>query len=99
MRSSSRALDPPGAVRGGKKCANCSLSRAGRRRSRTLAEERSMIKSCVALAAVLCVTVATPARSHGQVFLASRPHPDFLVGPLFVVANVSPGPGPVTVNL
>src|SRR5437870_9715922 len=56
-----------------------------------------MIKSCVALAVFLCS--ATPAVAHGQVFLASRPHPDFLVGPLFVVANVSPGPGPVTVNL
>src|SRR2546428_520287 len=56
-----------------------------------------MIKSCVALAVFLCS--ATPAVTHGQVFLASRPHPDFLVGPLFVVANVSPGLGPVTVNL
>ena len=56
-----------------------------------------MIKSCVALAALLCA--AMPAVAHGQVFLASRPHPEFLVGPLFVVANVSPGLGPVTVNL
>src|SRR2546428_13580754 len=56
-----------------------------------------MIKSCVALAVFLCS--ATPAVTHGQVFLASRPHPDFLVGPLFVVANVSPGLGPATVNL
>ena len=56
-----------------------------------------MIKSCVALAVLLCA--AMPAVTHGQVFLASRPHPDFLVGPLFVVANVSPGLGPVTVNL
>jgi len=56
-----------------------------------------MIKSCVAVAALLCA--AAPAVSHGQVFLASRPHPEFLVGPLFAVANVSPGLGPVTVNL
>src|SRR5437899_7027966 len=56
-----------------------------------------MIKSGVALAVLLCA--ATPAVTHGQVFLASRPHPEFLVGPLFVVANVSPGLGPVTVNL
>lgn len=56
-----------------------------------------MIKSGVVLAALLCV--ATPAVSHGQVFLASRPHPEFQIGPLFVVANVSPGLGPVTVNL
>lgn len=56
-----------------------------------------MIKSCVAIAAFLCA--AAPTAGHGQVFLASRPHPEFLIGPLFVVANISPGPGPVTVNL
>ena len=50
-----------------------------------------MIKSCMAMAAFLCA--AAPAVGHGQVFLASRPHPEFLVGPLFVVANVSPGLG------
>jgi hypothetical protein len=56
-----------------------------------------MIKSCVAMAAFLCA--AAPAAGHAQVFLASRPHPEFLIGPLFVVANVSPDSGPVTVNL
>ena len=56
-----------------------------------------MIKSCMAMAAFLCA--AAPAVGHGQVFLASRPHPEFLVGPLFVVANVSPGLDAVTVNL
>ena len=56
-----------------------------------------MIKSCVAMAAFLCV--AAPTAGHGQVFLASRPHPEFLIGPLFVVAQVSPGLAPVTVNL
>jgi len=58
-----------------------------------------MIKSCVALAAVVCAAVATPVPGHAQVFLASRPHPDFTIGPLFVVASVSPGVGHVTVNL
>jgi hypothetical protein len=56
-----------------------------------------MIKSCVAVAAFLCA--AAPTAGYGQVFLASRPHPEFLIGPLFVVANVSPGLAPVTVNL
>jgi len=56
-----------------------------------------MIKSCVAVAAFLCA--AAPTAGHGQVFLASRPHPEFLIGPLFVVAQVSPGLAPVTVNL
>src|SRR5262249_32945257 len=67
------------------------------RQSRTLAEERGMIKSCVAMAAFLCA--AAPTAGYGQVFLASRPHPEFLIGPLFVVAQVSPGLAPVTVNL
>jgi hypothetical protein len=56
-----------------------------------------MIKSWVAAAAFLCATA--PTVGHGQVFLASRPHPEFLVGPLFVVANINPGAGPVNVNL
>src|SRR6266478_1414378 len=58
-----------------------------------------MIKSCVALAAVVCAAVATPVPGYAQVFLASRPHPDFTIGPLFVVASVSPGVAHVTVNL
>ncbi|MGH7346694.1 MAG: hypothetical protein ACREK4_17425, partial [Candidatus Rokuibacteriota bacterium] len=53
----------------------------------------------MAVAAALCAAVATPVPGHGQVFLASRPHPDFTIGPLFVVANVSPGIPHVTVNL
>src|SRR5215468_1406540 len=58
-----------------------------------------MIKSCVALAAVVCAVVATPVPGRGQVFLASQPHPDFMIGPLFVVASVSPGTQNATVNL
>jgi hypothetical protein len=58
-----------------------------------------MIKSCVALAAVVCAALAAPAPARCQVFLASRPHPDFLIGPLFVVASVSHGTADVTVNL
>ena len=58
-----------------------------------------MIKSCVALAAAVCAALVMPALGHAQVFLASRPHPDFMIGPLFVVASVSPGTPDVTVNL
>jgi hypothetical protein len=58
-----------------------------------------MIKSCVALAAVVCAALVTPVPGHGQVFLASRPHPDFMIGPLFVVVSVSQGVPDVTVNL
>jgi hypothetical protein len=58
-----------------------------------------MIKSCVAVAAAVCAALVTPVPGHGQVFLASRPHPDFMIGPLFVVVSVSPGVPDVTVNL
>jgi len=58
-----------------------------------------MIKSCVALAAAVCAALVAPAPGHGQVFLASRPHPDFMIGPLFVVAGVSQGIPDITVNL
>jgi hypothetical protein len=42
---------------------------------------------------------AVPATTHAQVFLASRPHPEFAIGPLFVVASVRPDLGPVTVAI
>ena len=58
-----------------------------------------MIKSCTAIAAFLCAAMAIPAPGHGQVFLASQAHPEFTIGPLFVVASVSPGQPSVTVNL
>jgi len=58
-----------------------------------------MIKSCTAIAAFLCAAMAIPPPGHGQVFLASQPHPEFTIGPLFVVASVSPGQPSVTVNL
>ena len=58
-----------------------------------------MIKSCTAIAAFLCAAVAMPVPGQSQVFLASQPRPDFTIGPLFVVASVSPGQQSVTVNL
>jgi len=42
---------------------------------------------------------AVPATTHAQVFLASRPHPEFAIGPLFVVASVRPDLGPVAVAI
>jgi hypothetical protein len=47
----------------------------------------------------LLLAGAMPATAGAQVFLASRPNPDFAIGPLFVVANVQPDLGPVTVTL
>src|SRR5690349_22173965 len=40
-----------------------------------------------------------PGAGHGQVFLASKPHPEFAIGPLFVVASVRPELGPVNVAI
>ena len=40
-----------------------------------------------------------PATAGAQVFLATRPNPEFEVGPLFVRASVDPSLGPVTVDV
>ncbi len=50
-----------------------------------------------ALAALLLG--ALPGAAQAQIFLASRPHPDFEIGPLFVRARVSPSLDPVTVDV
>ena len=55
------------------------------------------LRRALLIAAVLIA--ASPAPCPAQVFLASRPHPDFRIGPLFVVANVRPDLGPVTITL
>jgi hypothetical protein len=49
------------------------------------------------LAALLVATAASPAQA--QVFLASRPNPEFTIGPLFVRATVTPALGPITVDV
>jgi hypothetical protein len=50
-------------------------------------------------AASLLALGATPGVGQAQVFLASRPHPDFAVGPLLIVAGVRPDLGPVSVRV
>ena len=50
------------------------------------------------LAAVLLVAAA-PAVASAQVFVASKPHPPFEIGPLFVRASVSPKLGPVDIDI
>jgi len=47
----------------------------------------------------MLVLAATPGAGHAQVFLASRPHPEFAIGPLLIVVGVTPDLGPVTVRL
>jgi hypothetical protein len=53
-------------------------------------------------AAQLLLTVAVasgPATAGAQVFLATRPNPEFEIGPLFIRASVGPSLGPVTVDV
>jgi len=42
---------------------------------------------------------AAPGPTHAQLFLASRPHPEFMIGPLMVRASVVPELGPVTLDV
>lgn len=48
---------------------------------------------------VLALAALIPAPAHAQVFLASRAHPEFTIGPLFVRATVAPTVGPVEVEI
>lgn len=48
---------------------------------------------------VALVLGGAPTPGHAQLFLASRPHPEFMIGPLFVRAAVTPALGPVTVDV
>lgn len=57
-----------------------------------------MTKGIVGFVFALLVGGA-PAPGHAQLFLASRPHPEFMIGPLFVRAGVTPALGPVTVDV
>jgi hypothetical protein len=56
-----------------------------------------VIRRALLLAAL--IMAAAPAAASAQVFIASRPHPAFEIGPLFVRANVTPGPDTVTVDI
>src|SRR5437870_2723529 len=69
-----------------RRCRSRSTSRASSRLSRS--------KACV-LAGLLLA--ATPGAARAQVFLATRPNPPFMVGPVYIRANVGPELGPVEV--
>jgi hypothetical protein len=53
------------------------------------------------VAAGLCAVVlgGLPAVAHAQVFLASKPHPGFAIGPLFILARVNPDLSAVSVRV
>ncbi len=48
-------------------------------------------------AALVVIAAAAPVR--GQVFLASNPHPTFSIGPVFILASVTPELGPISVRV
>jgi hypothetical protein len=49
--------------------------------------------------ALLAATTMAPATAEAQVFLATKPNPEFKIGPIFVRASVDPTLGPVTVEV
>src|SRR5215472_16805621 len=49
--------------------------------------------------ALLPALMAIPGIARAQIFLSSRPHPDFAIGPLLVAAGVRPDLGPVSVRV
>jgi len=51
------------------------------------------------LAFSFALVIGVPAPAVAQVFLASKPQPNFSIGPLFVVVNVRPELSPLTVTL
>jgi hypothetical protein len=52
--------------------------------------------SGVVTALLLC---GGPPAGHAQVFLSSEPHPQFAIGPLFIVGTIRPDLGPVAVRV
>ena len=62
---------------------------------------RRLARSRLAVAPLLLAiaVVSAPATAGAQVFLATRPDPEFKIGPVFVRASVDPSLGPVTVDV
>ena len=58
-----------------------------------------MSRTRLTLACIVAALVAIPAIVQAQVFIASRPHPGFEVGPLFVRATITPALTPVQIDL
>jgi hypothetical protein len=53
----------------------------------------------LALVVIVLSLTAIPTVAHAQVFIASRPHPGFEIGPLFVRATVTPALTPVQIDV
>ena len=57
------------------------------------------LRGVAALLLVVAAVASAPAPATAQVFLSTRPNPEFEVGPLFIRASVDPSLGPVTVDV
>ena len=58
-----------------------------------------MSRRRLALVVIVLSLTAIPTVAHSQVFIASRPHPGFEIGPLFVRATVTPALTPVQIDV
>ena len=63
-----------------------------------MSQRSRMMRHVVAAFVVVVAALAWERPADAQVFLASKPHPEFSVGPVFVIANVKPDLS-VSVNL
>lgn len=57
------------------------------------------IQTAGAAGLLVLVLGGAPTPGHAQLFLASRPHPEFMIGPLFIRASVTPALDPVRVDV
>ncbi len=64
-----------------------------------LAVRLPVSRALVVAAVVMVVLAALPSPGRAQIFVASRPNTDLTIGPLYVVARVTPDLGPVTMNV
>jgi hypothetical protein len=60
---------------------------------------RGLSRPARTLALAALALAAWAADADAQIFIASRPHPEFTIGPLFVRASVDPTLGPVTLDI
>lgn len=51
------------------------------------------------LGCVFGLVALMPVPAHAQVFLGSKPHPGFTIGPLFIRATVTPALGPAAIEI
>src|SRR5262245_29864571 len=56
-------------------------------------------RGCVGAAVAALLLCVGPVFGHAQVFLSDEPHPEFAIGPLFIVGTVRPDLGPVAVRV